>query len=72
MRAEFPRLVDVLVREYPDEWLLRWNLLESLLKAGEKGATTRALRAELEELEVRFDYRQPIASGLEYLLRRAA
>ncbi|MDP9000772.1 MAG: aromatic amino acid hydroxylase [Myxococcota bacterium] len=72
MRAEFPRLVDVLVREYPDEWLLRWNLLESLLKAGEKGATTRALRAELEELEVRFDCRQPIASGLEYLLRRAA
>ena len=72
MRAEFPRLLDILVREYPKEWLLRWNLLESLLKVGEKGPTARALRAELERLEVRFDHRQPIASGLAYLLRRAA
>jgi phenylalanine-4-hydroxylase len=72
VRAAFPRIFDTLVRKYPREWLLRWNLFESLLKAQEGGPIVRAVRTELEELEVRFNHQEPIASGLEYLLRRAA
>ena len=72
VRAAFPRIFDTLVRRYPREWLLRWNLLESLLKAQEEGPIVGAVQAELESLEVRYDHQQPIASGLEYLLRRAA
>lgn len=61
-----------IAKRFPDEWLLRWNLLESLLKAGRGNhSLAEALRAELAELEVRFDYRQPIASGLRYLTRVA-
>ena len=33
----FPRVHDALARSFPDEWLLRWNLLESLLKAARPG-----------------------------------
>jgi hypothetical protein len=72
MTHEFPRVHEELVRAFPDEWLLRWNLLESLLKVGERGALSTELRAELERLEVAFDYRQPIASGLRYLAKLAA
>ena len=54
---------------YPDEWLLRWNLLESLGKARPTaaGELPARLRGELERLEERFERRQPIASGLRYL-----
>jgi phenylalanine-4-hydroxylase len=72
MDRQFARLCAVLERDYPDEWLLRWNLLESLLKAGHDGALARALRTELECLELRFGGRQPIASGLRYLSDRVA
>lgn len=72
VRAAFPHVFDVLVRKYPGEWLLRWNLLESLLKARESGPIVGAVRADLEALEVGYDHRQPIASGLAYLSRRAA
>jgi phenylalanine-4-hydroxylase len=68
----FPAIHDRLQREFPDEWLLRWNLLESLLKAHGDRALARSLRAELEGLEVRFDGREPIASGLRYLAKKAA
>ena len=57
---------------YPDEWLLRWNLLECLCKWGERGAFGRKLERELLALEVKFDYREPIASGLRYLASLAA
>ena len=50
----------------------RWNLLESLLKARDPGELATTLEAELERLEVAFDYRQPIASGLRYLAKLAA
>ncbi len=70
--AAFPAIHARLQREHPDEWLLRWNLLESLLKANRDPALARALRAELERLEVRFDGREPIASGLRYLAKMAA
>jgi hypothetical protein len=72
MQGEFPRLLAALGRDYPYEWLLRWNLLESLLKAGDDGRTAHALRADLERLELQFDHREPIASGLRYLSGRAA
>jgi len=52
---------------FPDDWLLRFNLLESLIKAGECDALQRALRAELERLELHFNRREPIATGLAYL-----
>jgi len=52
---------------FPDEWLLRWNLLECLCKWGERGSFARRLERELLALEVKFDYREPIASGLRYL-----
>jgi phenylalanine-4-hydroxylase len=66
--AEFPALHAALERDEPREWLLRWNLLESLLKLGDgAGPLARTLRAELERLEDDYDHAQPIASGLRYL-----
>ncbi|HEX6274248.1 MAG TPA: aromatic amino acid hydroxylase [Polyangiaceae bacterium] len=72
MAREFPRVHEGLVAQYPEEWLLRWNLLESLLKVRSQGELTARLRSELERLEVALDYRQPIASGLRYLEKLAA
>jgi phenylalanine-4-hydroxylase len=72
MTREFPEVHRELVRSFPDEWLLRWNLLESLLKVKDHGPLSAELKAELERLEVAFDYRQPIASGLRYLAKLAA
>jgi phenylalanine-4-hydroxylase len=72
LAAEFPGIAARLELEYPDEWLLRWNLLESLLKVGDPGALGRELRSELERLEFKFEKREPIASGLRYLARFAA
>jgi hypothetical protein len=70
--ATFPAVHAALDREHPSEWLLRWNLLESLLKAGVDRDRAKVLRAELERLEVAYDHREPIASGLRYLDRHAA
>jgi hypothetical protein len=72
MEAEFPRISGLLERDHGEEWLLRWNMLESLLKARSKEPLVSALRAELERLEVHFEHRQPIASGLRYLSERVA
>jgi len=52
---------------FPDDWLLRWNLLESLIKLG--ASDQPDLVEELETLEVRFAHRQPIATGLRSLRR---
>jgi hypothetical protein len=68
----FPAIHATLQRDFPQEWLLRWNLLESLLKVGDRSALAQALRTELEGLEVSFHYREPIASGLRYLSELAA
>jgi hypothetical protein len=69
--ATFPAVHAALERDHPREWLLRWNMLESLIKHG-GGGLAHSLRAELEGLEIRFDHREPIASGLRYLARVAA
>ena len=70
--AVFPAIHAALGRDHPREWLLRWNLLETLIKVGGDGRLAQALRAELEGLEVGYGHRQPIASGLRYLARDAA
>lgn len=58
--------------DYPEDWLLRWNILESLLKTGHQGPIAESLVTELAALEERFEHRQPIASGLRYLERWVA
>jgi phenylalanine-4-hydroxylase len=67
MAEVFPPIHAALDRDFPEEWLLRWNLLESVLREAPKGALAQTLWAELERLEVALDRRQPIASGLRYL-----
>lgn len=57
---------------FPNEWLLRWNLLECLCKWGETGSFAGELERELRALEVSFAEREPIASGLRYLASLAA
>lgn len=67
----FERLHAELNRHFEHDWLLRWNLLESLQKLSLQGNVAVELRRELEQLEVHYEYRQPIASGLSYLSRVA-
>jgi hypothetical protein len=67
----FERIHGALVERFEHDWLLRWNLLESLQKLGLKVPLVEQLRSELEQLEVHYHYRQPIASGLSYLSRVA-
>jgi hypothetical protein len=67
----FERVHRELGQSHPHDWLLRWNLLESLQKLGLPGPMADDLRRELSDLEVHFHYRQPIASGLAYLARVA-
>jgi phenylalanine-4-hydroxylase len=66
----FERLHRELVEHFERDWLLRWNLLESLLKLGVGDGLAVQLKRELEQLEVQFQHRQPIASGLRYLASR--
>jgi phenylalanine-4-hydroxylase len=61
-----------LSRAFPDEWLLRWNLLECLCKLAEGEGLARTLETELLALELKFSHREPIASGLRYLSALAA
>jgi phenylalanine-4-hydroxylase len=67
----FERVHGELRRHFEHDWLLRWNLLESLQKLSVQGRVAVELRRELEQLEVFYQYRQPIASGLSYLARVA-
>jgi phenylalanine-4-hydroxylase len=68
----YPLVHARLDREFPREWLLRWNLLETLQKLGVAPELAAVLRAELERLEVAWNYEQPIATGLRYLARVAS
>ncbi|MGC4093451.1 MAG: aromatic amino acid hydroxylase [Polyangiaceae bacterium] len=72
VRAEFPILHQAIELSFPDEWLLRWNMLESLLKLNTGSALERTLVDDLERLELYFERKEPIASGLRYLSRLAA
>jgi phenylalanine-4-hydroxylase len=63
----FEAIHEELCDRYPEEWLLRWNLLESLIKLHEVGPLAVRLERELEQLEIRFAHREPIATGLAYL-----
>lgn len=56
-------------RDYADEWLLRWNLLDLLLQSAPEDPRGSDLWEELERLEVRFAQAEPIALGLRYLAR---
>jgi phenylalanine-4-hydroxylase len=60
-------LHQTLQREHPDEWLLRWNLLETLTQQGLDPERRAQLVAELWRLEERFEGKNPIAMGLQYL-----
>lgn len=72
----FSQIHGALQRSFPDEWLLRWNLFESLLRIGahtqtqnDAHALVDTLRSELEALEIRYQHREPIATGLRSLLQ---
>jgi phenylalanine-4-hydroxylase len=67
MVREFSRVHAALQRAFPEEWLLRWNLLETQIKAGIEDDLGARLTAELEELEVRLEGKEPILTGLRYL-----
>jgi phenylalanine-4-hydroxylase len=69
--SEFEKIAQRLDAAYPNEWLLRWNLLESLVKLGhdarEPGTLAHRLQTDLGRLEVRFQHLEPIATGLRYV-----
>lgn len=56
-------------RSHPEEWLLRWRLLELLVQHDPNTPDARELERALERLEVRFRHVEPIALGLRYLAR---
>jgi phenylalanine-4-hydroxylase len=67
MSQAFPIIHGHLSRDFPREWLLRWNLLESLEKRNLDAPRAASLKAELEALEITLNYEEPIATGLRYL-----
>jgi phenylalanine-4-hydroxylase len=67
MSQAFPLIHARLGRDFPREWLLRWNLLESLEKRSLDAPRAASLKAELEVLEIALNYEEPIATGLRYL-----
>lgn len=67
LAEEVERIAVAMDRHFPEEWLLRWTLLEGLARAGRFGALTTRLENELELLEVRFQRLEPIATGLAYV-----
>jgi phenylalanine-4-hydroxylase len=67
-RAPLDTVHGTLVASYPHEWLLRWNLLETLLDLGlSNDPLTLQLERRLRELEDHYGGRHPIALGLDYL-----
>jgi phenylalanine-4-hydroxylase len=58
---------DRLRDQLPDDWLLRWTLLDGLVELDVDCELRTTLRRELERLEEKFSGREPIASGLCYL-----
>lgn len=64
-------LVQRLDAAYPEEWLLRYELLAGLLAVAKdepQGASLQSkLARDLERLEVRYAHKEPIATGLSHL-----
>lgn len=60
-----------LQQDFPNEWLLRWNLLEALTRFAPHHAAREDLTRELTRLERRFAGAEPIALGLRHLARQA-
>jgi phenylalanine-4-hydroxylase len=68
----FERITRALDQDHPDDWLLRWNLLESLVKVSEQGALSEHLTRDLELLEIKHLHLEPIATGLAHIRALAA
>ena len=62
-----PSAARELRRHHPEEWLLRWNLLESLIKVDRAPDLRRQIRDELLEIEKSDPHELPISTGLDYL-----
>jgi len=54
-------------RHYPDQWLLSWNLLESLKKLGHTGNLVKEIKNFMLEIENRKPKDVPVTMGLKYL-----
>ncbi len=65
--AEWAVVHERLQRDFPDDWLLRWNGLRSLTELGADAPRCARLADELLALEERYQQRNPIAMGLRYL-----
>jgi phenylalanine-4-hydroxylase len=63
----FAQIHGALEKEFPRDWLLRWNLLECLRKVGSENVLGSALRRELLEIESHAPRDLPITTGLRYL-----
>jgi phenylalanine-4-hydroxylase len=61
-----------LEREFPHEWLLRWNVLDCLIRLGGKETPlARDLGSRLTALEHHYEGQHPIQMGLDYLMARS-
>lgn len=67
MVRAFERITTELDHYFPDDWLLKWNLLESLVKVAEGPDLATRLESELNVMEARFQHVEPIAIGLSYI-----
>lgn len=59
--------IEATLADHPDEWLLRWNMLECLRKSGCGEEMQERLRGELLEIEKTAPDELPISTGLRYL-----
>jgi phenylalanine-4-hydroxylase len=68
-RATLEALQAELGTSYPHEWLLRWNVLDTLIELGlAEDPLARQLERQLRELEEYHRGQHPILLGLDYLL----
>lgn len=67
LEETFAHVHDELLRRHPDEWLLRWNLLESLVKDRSRSALADTLERELVKVRERSEAGHPIGRGLAYI-----
>ena len=65
----FEEIAERLRADFPDEWLLRWNLLESLRKLDRGSALAEQLKSELLSIERRAPEDAPVSTGLRFLDR---